>query len=95
MHFLHIALFLQFAIFQNVLDVPGNDGLISAKKLCNLGLSHPECFALIPYIEAETLGGSIDEKAIAGLRVLQKMNRFIGSSIHYFVLSSLTQDGTL
>ena len=47
---LHITILFQFAFFQGIVDMTGNNRLVLLKKLCHLSLCQPHCLILQTYI---------------------------------------------
>ncbi|HEX9626812.1 MAG TPA: hypothetical protein VGA00_07740 [Acidiferrobacterales bacterium] len=54
MHFLHIALRIQLAFFEDVTDVARNDRLIALKQLDQLRLAQPDSVTRQPHINSGT-----------------------------------------
>ncbi len=50
---LHITLGLDFTLVERILDMPGNNGLILAKKLRHLCLGEPDCLIFHPDLDVE------------------------------------------
>jgi hypothetical protein len=53
MHFLHIALFSQFAVLHDIPDMARDNGLIAPKQFGDLRLGHPQRLAFVPDVEAQ------------------------------------------
>jgi len=75
LRFPQIAFFIQFILFNYIIDMARNSGDISPEKLADLGLGHPKGCALKFNVEAKTLFRRIDQKAVPGFFILNETDR--------------------
>lgn len=64
-HFLHIALFIQFPALKDVLQMPGDNASIPSKEIGKLLLCQPDCFALNNDANFDhAIPGSVKDKVV-------------------------------
>ena len=81
-NFCTCCLDVQFAFRIDINNVLGNNRTIHTKKLANLRLAHPKRFALIANIQLKSLARSINQKPVARIHILDKVDGFICVIIH-------------